>query len=170
MNASADQDADLVVEIARQGDVVEVDCAAIERLVRAIWQRFGKSGGSISIVLVDDAEIRRANRRFLGSEATTDVLSFDLSDPEVETGKPKTSGVAGGDGGGLFEVLVNAELAVREAKERGHSARAELALYVTHGLLHQLGFDDLRPEEAEKMHKVENEILRELGFGAVYGS
>ncbi len=47
---------------------------------------------------------------------------------------------------------------------------AELALYVTHGLLHQLGFDDATPEQAQKMHQAEDEILQHMGFGVVYNS
>ena len=64
--------------------------------------------------------------------------------------------------------MVNAELAARQADKRGHSTEEELALYITHGLLHQLGFDDLCPEDAEKMHDTEDAILQKLGFGIIY--
>ena len=60
------------------------------------------------------------------------------------------------------------ESAVKEAKLRGHSSEAELALYITHGLLHNLGFDDSQRTKAKKMHKTEDEILQQLGFGLVY--
>ena len=45
---------------------------------------------------------------------------------------------------------------------------AELALYITHGLLHNLGFDDSTEMQAKKMHDTEDEILRQSGFGLVY--
>jgi len=65
-------------------------------------------------------------------------------------------------------LAVNGERAVSEAAKRGHSPQAEMALYVTHGLLHNLGLDDRLPKEAQKMHRLEDEILRQQGFGPVY--
>jgi probable rRNA maturation factor len=59
-------------------------------------------------------------------------------------------------------------MAVRQANLRGHSSEAELALYITHGLLHNLGFDDSTQGQAEKMHNIENEILQQLGYGPIY--
>jgi probable rRNA maturation factor len=67
-----------------------------------------------------------------------------------------------------FELVFNAEMAVKEANLRGHSSEAELALYITHGLLHNLGFDDSTQSQAEKMHNIEDEILQQLGYGPVY--
>ena len=67
-----------------------------------------------------------------------------------------------------FELVVNAEKAARQANSRGHSSEAELALYITHGLLHQLGFDDSTNSRAKKMHDTEDEILQQQGFGLIY--
>jgi ssRNA-specific RNase YbeY (16S rRNA maturation enzyme) len=37
-------------------------------------------------------------------------------------------------------------------------------------MLHNLGFDDSTPEQAEKIHSAEDEILRQFGYGAVYNT
>lgn len=68
----------------------------------------------------------------------------------------------------IFELVVNGERAAKEANVRGHSGEAELALYVVHGLLHNLGFDDSTKADTKKMHETEDEILQELGYGLVY--
>jgi probable rRNA maturation factor len=70
----------------------------------------------------------------------------------------------------LLELIVNGEMAVRQANLRGHSSEAELALYITHGLLHHLGFDDSTESQARKMHDMEDEILQQLGYGLVYNT
>ena len=57
---------------------------------------------------------------------------------------------------------------MRQAAQRGHSTEAELALYLTHGLLHNLGFNDADKAAAERMHDMEDEILQQAGFGVVY--
>jgi probable rRNA maturation factor len=61
-------------------------------------------------------------------------------------------------------------MAVRQALLRNHSSQAELALYITHGLLHNLGFDDTAEDQAEEMHNTEDEILKQLGYGLVYNT
>jgi len=104
---------------------------------------------------VDESEIKRANKQFLNRNVSTDCLSFDLSE---EANKK------------AFELIVNAEKAVKEAALRGHSAEAELALYVTHGLLHNLGFNDSTNSKAKEMHDTEDEILQQHGYGFVYNS
>ena len=148
----------VVVQIAKNFEDVDVCLTKLERLVKAICKRFKLSAATVSIAIVDNAEMRKVNMRFLNRKRASDCLSFDLSgDKPLETGKS-------------FELVVNGEKAVKEARLRGHSSEAELALYVTHGLLHNLGFDDSAPKKAKKMHDTEDEILQQLGYGLVYNS
>ncbi len=104
--------------------------------------------GTLSVAVVDSEEITELNRRFLGREEPTDVLSFPLQD--------EASDVFG-------EVVVCAEIAGQEAAEWGIGFDAELALYALHGLLHLLGYDDQTAEQRSRMQKREREILS--GFG-----
>ncbi len=145
------------IDITTHFDGIPVDPARLETLIRTICARFDAADAAVSVAIVDDAEIHVLNRQFLDHDRTTDCLSFDLSDDDsAETP--------------VFEVIVNGQMAIRQAAERGHASAAELALYVTHGLLHQLGFDDLTAGEAEKMHRAEDEILQDLGYGLVYNN
>jgi probable rRNA maturation factor len=146
----------ITVQITNHFEKLPAEVAKLKKLVRAICKRFGISLARISIGIVDDAEISTLNKQFLNHQGTTDSLSFDLSD-EREPGGRK-----------VFDLIVNGELAVREAARRGHDAQAELALYITHGLLHHLGFDDATEEQARRMHQTEDEILQDLGYGLVY--
>ncbi len=144
------------VQITTHFDEAPVDPGRMEALVQAICERFELSDATVSVGIVDDAEITELNERFLNHEGTTDSLSFDLSDDQA-AGGPR-----------VLDLIVNGQMALRQAAERGHSGEAELALYVTHGLLHQLGFGDQTPEQARKMHETEDEILQHLGYGLVY--
>lgn len=151
--ASAKQEQDIVVQIAKNFDSPDVSLPKLKKLVKAICNRFKLSKTTISIAITDDAQIRKVNTQFLNRNCTSDCLSFDLSDD----GNRK-----------LFELVVNGERAVKEANLRGHSSEAELALYVTHSLLHNLGFDDSTKDQARKMHDTENEILQQFGYDLVY--
>jgi len=96
------------------------------------------------------------HRRYRGIAASTDVLSFDVdTDPK--------HGVLNAD------IVVCADLARQRAAARTLAAsRAELALYVTHGILHLAGYDDHRPADFRRMHAREDELLSELGLGPVF--
>jgi probable rRNA maturation factor len=67
-----------------------------------------------------------------------------------------------------FQLIVNADMAARQAAKRAHSTEAELALYITHGMLHNAGFDDIDEEQARKMHDTEDMLLQRYGFGVIY--
>lgn len=153
----ADQEQDITVQITTSFDGPDFDFPKLTKLVKSVCSRFGLSKATVSIAIVDDAEIRRVNKEFLSSDHPTDCLSFDLSD---DLSRSKASK--------LFELVINGERARKEAKLRGHSCEAELALYIIHGLLHNLGFDDSTKAEAKKMHNTEDEILQQLGYGLVY--
>ena len=158
---SDEQDQDIAVQVTRDFKAIDISLSKVEELVKTVCNRFvgpGRQqiGYDVSIAIVDDAEIKRLNSRFLNHETTTDCLSFDLSDDQGESK--------------IFDLVVNGEMAVRQAEMRGHSSEAELALYITHGLLHNLGFDDLKPDQAQKMHDTEDEILHQMGYGFVYNT
>lgn len=131
----------------------DISPQAVKKLVSVVCEHFGVYEADIGIVLMADSQIKKLNAEFLGHKKITDCLSFDLSgDSPVKS----------------FEIIINAALAARQASRRGHSVKAELALYITHGLLHQLGFDDQKQGDAKKMHKIEDEILQKLGYNSVY--
>jgi probable rRNA maturation factor len=153
--ASAKQKRDIIVQITKNFKNIDIRLPRLKKLVEVICNRFKLSKATISIAIVDDAQIRKVNKRFLNKDSSTDCLSFNLSDNKKSSVKS-------------FELVVNGEMAVRQANLRGHSSEAELALYITHGLLHNLGFDDSTKSQADKMHNIEDEILQQLGYGPVY--
>ncbi len=114
----------------------------------------------ISIVLADDATIRELNRRHLGQDNATDVLSFgmetggegeqDTPFPEVGRFDPMRS---------LGEVIVSLTTADRQATERGHSLRSEVAHLVVHGMLHLHGWDHDVPAAARVMELEEHRLI-----------
>jgi len=154
---SVKQDQNIVVQIAKNFKNIDICLPRLKKLVEVICNRFKLSKATISIAIVDDTQIRKVNKQFLNQDLPTDCLSFNLSDNGTSSVKS-------------FELIVNAEMAVKEANLRGHSSEAELALYITHGLLHNLGFDDSTQGQARKIHDAEDEILQQLGYGLIYGS
>ena len=128
---------------------------------------------TISLALVNDAEIHRVNREFLGHDFPTDVISFRLNEDGVQGSGVGSQDVDDG-GVGLSvpqpstlnpqphlegELIVSTETAIREAASHGWSPHDELLLYVVHGLLHLCGYDDLTDEARPAMRVREREVL-----------
>ncbi|MBI4577909.1 MAG: rRNA maturation RNase YbeY [Planctomycetes bacterium] len=107
--------------------------------------------GDVTVVVMDDRQIRRLHREWLGVDSATDVLSFPLA------GGPAVDRLLG-------EVYVSAQTARREARARGRSVVQELALYVVHGVLHLVGFDDGEPAALARMREAETRALGALGY------
>jgi len=145
---------DITVEFAADFKDIDFDRGRLKRLIKHLCRRFGLSKATVSIAVLGDEAIRKVNKKFLKKDTATDVISFDLSDE--------------GQAEKVFELVVNGEQARREGLARGHGPEGELALYVVHGLLHNLGFDDLDGVKAEKMHRLEDEILQQFGYGIIY--
>jgi probable rRNA maturation factor len=153
--APARQKPDIAIQIAKNFKNINIRSLKLKKLINAVCNRFGLLKAAISIAIVNSAQIRKINKRFLNKDKPTDCLSFNLSDRNKNSIKS-------------FDLVVNGEMAVKQANLRGHSSEAELALYITHGLLHNFGFDDSTKKQAEKMHSVEDQILQQMGFGPVY--
>jgi probable rRNA maturation factor len=132
----------------------------LERVARQVAAAEGLRTGELSIAVVGDAAMRRLHARHLGDAHTTDVLAFDL-------GTDRRRGRLDG------EIVVCGDVARRLARRRAPTRaemRRELALYVVHGLLHLAGYDDRTPRGFRRIHAREDELLRELGLGAVFGA
>ncbi len=149
-----DDNADISVEITCDIAELKADAERLKALARSVCRRFGLKNARVGIAVVGDDTIRKVNEQFLNKTQKTDVISFDLSDDA--------------DAARCFELVVNADEAARQSKAQKHPLQAELALYITHGLLHNLGFDDVAAEASAEMHRTEDEILQEAGFGKVF--
>lgn len=107
----------------------------------------------VDVVFVDDAELARLHGQFLGDPSRTDVITFDLRDG----GAPDEHGPDG-------EIYVSVERAREIASARGVSVEREQALYVVHGALHLVGFNDHEPEERAAMRSAEAVVMERLGY------
>lgn len=116
--------------------------AFVREVVQATLAFAARPDLPVSLLLTDDAEIAALHDAHLGDPTPTDVMSFEL------------------DGGA--EIVVSVETARRVARRKGHAERAEIALYVVHGLLHTLGFDDVRARDRRRMREAERVVLARL--------
>jgi probable rRNA maturation factor len=136
------------IAISNQQSGHPVDESKLTDAASAILQDSAYSSAAISLAVVDDETIHELNRRHLQHDWPTDVLSFVLED----------------DGNHLEgEVVLSADTAAAAASEHGHSAAEEQLLYVIHGMLHLVGYDDKANDNAQEMRAAEARYLQQFG-------
>ncbi|MEW6027258.1 MAG: rRNA maturation RNase YbeY [Planctomycetota bacterium] len=117
----------------------------LRRVLKCILRKERGPSGLFNFIFVDNREIRRLNRRYLGRNRITDVIAFPLAD--------NCDNIKG-------EVVVSVEEARRQSRRRNIPLNDEIALYCIHGLLHLIGYDDLAESERIKMERRQSEYLK----------
>jgi probable rRNA maturation factor len=142
------------VRVAIQSKVKRrgVSKARLARVARAVMGAEGCPAGSeLSVVIGDDRWITGLNRRYKGRGAATDVLAFP-QDARPWAGSPV-----------LGDVAISAETAARQADEFGHGLAEEMAVLLTHGILHLTGWRDDTSARRRRMMQRAEELLTEMG-------
>lgn len=116
----------------------------------------------ISVVLTDDSTIQDLNREYRSKDRPTNVLSFPLQD--FSTGSvDKTLDMVS-----LGDVVLSYQTIEKEAIEQQKSFKDHVCHLFVHGVLHLLGYDHEKDDEAQKMEALEVEILNKLGIKSPY--
>lgn len=118
------------------------------------------SDAEVTLLFVDESEMASYNQRFLDRHGSTDVLAFPVEEllpgvvPELDPHGPPLM---------LGDVVVAPSYVRRQADELGVPFEDEMALMVTHGILHLLGYDHVEDDDAERMEERERQILAKVG-------
>jgi len=138
----------LSIEISDEQPSAELH-ERLRAAVEAVLVGAGVTDCELSLAIVDDPTIHALNREFLDHDEPTDVLSF-LFDRD----RARLEG----------EIVVSRDTAAKMAPNYGWQPDDELLLYVIHGALHLIGFDDTSPEAATTMREEEPRSLRQFGL------
>ncbi len=112
----------------------------------------GTTDCEITVLIGDDALLKRLNWKYRKINETTDVLSFPSNEPD-----PDTKSLYLGD------IAISLPRAEEQAALAGHPVADELQLLVVHGTLHLMGHDHLEEGEKKRMQAFQNQLLSQLG-------
>ena len=123
----------------------------------------------ISLLFVDNDEIREINNETRNIDKETDVLSFPMLDypkdkdfKDVYKNYEFDETYMDGEELVLGDIVLSLEKALEQSKEYNHSFKREASYLVVHSVLHLLGYDHMEEDEKKVMRKREEEILGEL--------
>lgn len=141
---------------------------SIRKYLRKVWKEICNAGvppentkkaiagavpAEVSVVLLNDPQMRWYNKEYRQKDYPTDVLSFPVNELQEELSKEGRRHTFY-----LGDILISMERAASQAHEKGHTLQKELKILLLHGVLHLLGYDhevdDGQMERVErKLHK-----------------
>lgn len=155
----------------------------IEDLVQAVLQGEGCiDPAEVTVSFVDEDAIHELNREYRGIDRPTDVLSFNIDDPDEWLEEAENEEALGDDFNEeddlaeeswdgeedvfmVGDVILCPAIVEAQAPGFGNAAVDEMRLLLVHGCLHLMGYDHEIAEEAEEMEALERVYL--TGFSSV---
>ena len=125
--------------------LVRINQGKLKKKATRILSHLNLKRVTVSLVFCDNKFIKKINKKYLGKNSPTDVISFPLNDifnPNY-----------------LGEVIISVEEALNNSRIYNTSFDYEIVLYMVHGILHLLGYKDYTKMERERMEKKQKEIL-----------
>lgn len=104
-----------------------------------------------TVIFVDNNEIQKLNRKYLKHNFPTDVLAFNLTSRKI--GQKMVI---------IGDIVINVELAKKNARIYKNSFVKETTLYIIHGMLHLLGFNDYKASDKKLMEKHQEQLLQKV--------
>ncbi|HKL26027.1 MAG TPA: rRNA maturation RNase YbeY [Desulfuromonadales bacterium] len=130
---------------------IKVRKVPLRNVARKILSVSGCPEARLSVLIVNDRQIRAINRDYLQRDKPTNVISFPMQEGAGAGIQPDLLG----------DVVISAETAQRDAAEAGRSVESEIYFLLLHGILHLLGYDHERGSQAdaERMEAREKQIF-----------
>ncbi|MCA9407292.1 MAG: rRNA maturation RNase YbeY [Candidatus Omnitrophica bacterium] len=138
------------IEIQNQQKKIKISPQRILRIIKKILQHEKVAQATLTIIFVSHQKIRALNKKYLHKDYATDVLAFDLRDDHK---KRRTI---------LGDIAISVDAAVKNARVFQSTVDREIVLYVVHGILHLLGYDDHSLADIKRMRRKEQELMEKF--------
>lgn len=128
---------------------VQIDPSLFEQIAKEVLDLEGQKADEVTINFVSTEKISELHQQFFNDPSTTDCISFPLDSAEEEYRV-------------LGEIFVCPATALDYSKKHQINVHEEITLYVIHGLLHLMGYDDIEVKDRKMMRLAEKKHLENL--------
>ena len=164
-----------MIYVDNRQNKLEVTDDFVEKLIQVIEFALKEEDVDIkcevSLLFVDNNEIKEINNDTRGIDKETDVLSFPMLEyedkkvfKEIYVNHQFSQADFDGEELVLGDIVISLEKALEQSKEFNHSYEREASYLVVHSVLHLLGYDHMEDEEKNVMRRREEEILNKLSI------
>jgi probable rRNA maturation factor len=139
------------IHIENRQKAAKLDLRRIRRVVRKLKKILICADQEISLLFVDNEQIRQMNRQYLNRDHSTNVISFPIREGDYGHVNPHLLG----------DIVISAERALQDAVAGDLSFDEEIDFLLIHGLLHLLGHnhEGVDENEATKMRDQEDAVF-----------
>lgn len=136
-----------------QCEAAPFERAKAQKVVDLALAEAGRSRCSLTVMLVSAKESDALHRRHFAVPDATDVMTFPDGADDPETGLTH-----------LGDLAVCPKVADSVARARGRTYSDEIVLYILHGVLHLLDYDDTTPAERARIWSAQRRLLQQVGI------
>jgi probable rRNA maturation factor len=139
------------ISIQNRQKLLSVDLGRVRRSLKRLLKELGFKDSEVSLLLVDDDQIREINKDYLQRDRPTNVISFAMTEGAFGDVHPEILG----------DIILSVETAARDAVAYDIDFMDEVEFLLIHGLLHLVGYnhENVESREVEKMKKMERELF-----------
>lgn len=138
----------MIVNISNRQRVLSLSKEQTIKLIETVILGENRTADEVNLYLVDTPTICKLHLDFFNDPSQTDCISFPMDDNDSPAYRI------------LGEVFVCPATAKKYAKENQKDPYEETALYIIHGLLHLMGYDDVEEADILLMRSAEEKYLR----------
>jgi len=102
----------------------------------------------VGVFFISDRSMRKMHKVFFNDSSPTDCISLPIDEPQEAVGHVY-----------LGDIFVCPETAIRYSAKKSTDPYKEITLYILHGLLHLIGYDDIDPDDRKRMRKIEKKYM-----------
>jgi len=135
---------------------VSVNEQNLKDTLQQVMTDLGKGKSELLIRIVGKVEIQNLNKTYRDKDQPTNVLSFP-SDLPIEIDEMI-----------LGDIVICTSVVANEAKLQNKTFEHHLIHMAIHGTLHLLGYDHVKPMDAQKMESLEIKILEKMQINNPY--
>lgn len=140
----------MIIHISNQQTALKILSSSVKKIVREVIRHEGTSCDEVSVYFVDTPHICELHDQFFQDPAPTDCISLPIDEE---------------DGLGyrvLGDIFVCPQTAIEYANTHDTDPYEETTLYVVHGLLHLMGYDDQEEKDIAEIRAAETRHMNHL--------
>ncbi len=132
----------------------KINKIAVHKIIGSIIKKLNLKIKELEINFLGKNLIRDINKKYLNHDYSTDIITFTYSKEKV---------ILEG------EIFISVDDAKENARKYGVATENEILRLLIHGILHMIGYDDIKTNDRRIMKQKENALVRELWNDSLRG-
>ena len=149
----------IMINVTNQNLKKKINILEIKNITKIILKNTIKTNKNIgiNILFTTNQKMRFFNRKYFSKDHSTDVIAFSYKNKKNNIfNDEKTNYICIGD------IIISLDKAKNNSKIYNTNFLNEVYLYIIHGILHIIGFNDIKETDKKIMQKKENELLQKI--------